>query len=184
MIINIGQLTQGITSTYVENTDKFSQIIHFVQDHLHIRGEYWTDLWKNVTKTGSPPHTWRIPFSITDPRYLLRITSTYVENTLACFCIEVLDWDHLHIRGEYILHVRDTPKKYRITSTYVENTWLKSDRVSLDRDHLHIRGEYQYTINAKLHFPGSPPHTWRIPLSKTIPGDLVRITSTYVENTN
>ena len=72
----------------------------------------------------------------------VRITSTYVENTMPKSCIKCFTRDHLHIRGEYssalsslsvnegspphtwriLTMIRFFLKTFRITSTYVENT--------------------------------------------------------------
>ena len=71
------------------------------QDHLHIRGEYLDSDEEINVGAGSPPHTWRIPYSNIDKVRLMRITSTYVENTRTLKVAELLMWDHLHIRGEY-----------------------------------------------------------------------------------
>ena len=75
--------TDRITSTYVENTPARNGCWLYIQDHLHIRGEYAISLKTCSSFWGSPPHTWRIlnPFMI-EP-YAIRITSTYVENTLS-----------------------------------------------------------------------------------------------------
>ena len=72
----------------------------------------------------------------------MRITSTYVENTYTMGPRKTSYWDHLHIRGEYLMslgtvddaegsppHTWRIPQlpilgevTVRITSTYVENT--------------------------------------------------------------
>ena len=57
----------GITSTYVENTSSLKRLFHFLQDHLHIRGEYASLGSRLMIVEGSPPHTWRI---LNDPRYI------------------------------------------------------------------------------------------------------------------
>ena len=112
--------------------------------------------------------------------------------------------DHLHIRGEYLLlKVRQTlnrgspPHTWRIryycwrfcrnkgiTSTYVENTSVLSFRNFLTKDHLHIRGEYANIGTISKGAIGSPPHTWRIPAKSSCCHLVMRITSTYVENTS
>ena len=74
--------------------------------------------------------------------------------------------------------------KIRITSTYVENTHSNRKADQISRDHLHIRGEYQTYYPDNGDAPGSPPHTWRIPFATAFLNDDLRITSTYVENTN
>ena len=50
----------GITSTYVENTERQSAEGNQPQDHLHIRGEYNVGFSDLGSLKGSPPHTWRI----------------------------------------------------------------------------------------------------------------------------
>ena len=52
---------------------------------------------------GSPPHTWRIHQFVIDHNGAVRITSTYVENTRNAKEAKLLDEDHLHIRGEYLV---------------------------------------------------------------------------------
>ena len=132
---------------------------------------------------GSPPHTWRIQLRL----FLLPAyngnTSTYVENTTKTLSFARIQWDHLHIRGEYyqtssyFLWTLGSPPHtwripttwtvlltaYRITSTYVENTETGGRNNALARDHLHIRGEY--------------------PIFSSPLAVRLRITSTYVENT-
>ena len=152
---------------------------------------------------GSPPHTWRIP-NDGDPVHTdMRITSTYVENTSQTVAKRNKSQDHLHIRGEYRLRsyliaqlqgspphtwripypLRTESYKTGITSTYVENT-INPAKPSADRqDHLHIRGEYLSLITRLLHKVGSPPHTWRIQSQVLQSYPVLRITSTYVENT-
>ena len=93
----------GITSTYVENTSSKRHKRANFKDHLHIRGEYLFHLLSSSSLKGSPPHTWRIPSLITTLTNMLRITSTYVENTGNLISSHGRDEDHLHIRGEYPL---------------------------------------------------------------------------------
>ena len=70
-----------------------------------------------------------------------------------------------------------------IISTYVENTESKLKRGSTGEDHLHLRGEYlNHALNYQ-YFSGSSPLTWRIQDPEAIQDNLVRIISTYVENT-
>ena len=170
---------ENTTTTYARWNQK--------KDHLHIRGEY--DVYKDIPdlNSGSPPHTWRI-LSITG--ILLtnnRITSTYVENTRVVPVYICINWDHLHIRGEYqscprlYLHKLGSPPHtwrilttvifwhlhIRITSTYVENTAIFLSTTSKSRDHLHIRGEYLSCLKTCKSFLGSPPHTWRIQIGKS-----------------
>ena len=152
----------GITSTYVENTLTSLWTISKLQDHLHIRGEYCIPLTMPIFYIGSPPHTWRILLSWCVMQRLMRITSTYVENTIYIDCATFSRQDHLHIRGEYLnpktqsgISLGSPPHTWRIptymwlacadlriTSTYVENTIRKYKNVNNIQDHLHIRGEY------------------------------------------
>ena len=75
-----------ITSTYVENTETKKKVKDVNKDHLHIRGEYHRVLARLLVPSGSPPHTWRIPFGFVLGSFGFGITSTYVENT--CWCVE------------------------------------------------------------------------------------------------
>ena len=71
-----------MTSTYVENT-RYSgcwKLLH--EDDLHIRGEYTNDYKQIADKSGWPPHTWRIRIYGATHSDQIRMTSTYVENTL------------------------------------------------------------------------------------------------------
>ncbi len=76
-------------------------VLKIVKDHLHIRGEYRTSEVKSRVGLGSPPHTWRILDDLTNAVDVLRITSTYVENTTLLLDNLQNSEDHLHIRGEY-----------------------------------------------------------------------------------
>ena len=91
----------------------------------------------------------------------VRITSTYVEKTIAGNIQLVSYKDHLHIRGENARHnlwngilEGSPPHTWRklpaastslslvgITSTYVEKTTNHSHPSRRKEDHLHIRGE-------------------------------------------
>ena len=126
----------------MENTRscRLCQLNHW--DHLHIRGEYPTDIFCVHQVIGSPPHTWRIRNQFFLQHWLLGITSTYVENTSS----------KRHKRANF-------------------------------KDHLHIRGEYLFHLLSSSSLKGSPPHTWRIPSLITTLTNMLRITSTYVENT-
>ena len=176
-------MAKRIISTYVENTIICVLVHSSIQDHLHIRGEYFIVGYPQAIAIGSSPHTWRI---LSRPNLFKLILQ-----------------DHLHIRGEYMskwinfkINEGSSPHTWRILinictqfgnlriiSTYVENT---HDRpYTLDRvwDHLHIRGEYQLLLHYLLDRQGSSPHTWRILLITTLPAGSVGIISTYVENT-
>ena len=90
-----------ITSTYVENTPICAYLGFWLQDHLHIRGEYSNPMIIKCLISGSPPHTWRIQLEIRGTTSVDRITSTYVENTTFLKSKPFRLQDHLHIRGEY-----------------------------------------------------------------------------------
>ena len=192
-----------ITSTCVENTNLLKAPSAPLKDHLHIRGEYKDTEKKFLKVLGSPPHTWRILNSCTITSHMLRITSTYVENTLIWSVLYRCYQDHLHIRGEYdktqiyfVASMGSPPHTWRIqpwhkrwwiylriTSTYVENTINYKRGHGDNRDHLHIRGEYRLDAIFVTLIEGSPPHTWRIPSKSKKPLPKEGITSTYVENT-
>ena len=134
-------------------------------------------------KDGSPPHTWRIPSFDFTSSYPTGITSTYVENTSKNMKYHQLTWDHLHIRGEYQTKqfkthkiIGSPPHTWRILTASMSPSILAWD-------HLHIRGEYKQNPPRLCYTLGSPPHTWRIQLNEISKGPLMRITSTYVENT-
>ena len=173
------------------------------KDHLHIRGEYNFSIFRFFIFRGSPPHTWRIQIKFADYNPRIRITSTYVENTNFVTCCWRDCQDHLHIRGEYgdqfisfLISQGSPPHTWRIltkdivslgvsriTSTYVENTLALGNWLDAVQDHLHIRGEYCLGVIQLNIYLGSPPHTWRIRCSDKRGDLVVRITSTYVENT-
>ena len=97
-----GDITVRITSTYVENTLNNSCHVRQNGDHLHIRGEYGGRCRLRSLQLGSPPHTWRIHYKPLERFSDLRITSTYVENTVGFISRIQAIKDHLHIRGEYL----------------------------------------------------------------------------------
>ena len=131
-------------------------------DHLHIRGEHEKELAKDIKNEGSPPHTWRTRGRWHLTTSQMRITSTYVENTVSAYCWKNGFKDHLHIRGEHLAPAKSvsyfigspphtwrtrieglpTTLQDRITSTYVENTQPLNRLHGRKRDHLHIRGEH------------------------------------------
>ena len=115
---------------------------------------------------------------------LIRITSTYVENTVWTNPPIGCPQDHLHIRGEYLKIINlqvmlkgSPPHTWRILTF---KKWINSGRM----DHLHIRGEYPIGEILLAGLLGSPPHTWRIQIDNLLPNHWVGITSTYVENTD
>ena len=66
----------------------------------------------------------------------------------------------------------------------MENTSKDPNEALTSEDHLHIREEYLKLLVLNLFLPGSPPHTWRIHSQSRPWLAQLRITSTYVENTN
>ena len=94
---------------------------------------------------GSPPHTWRILIFSKLVWYVIRITSTHVENTTLLMSVIKCNEDHLHTRGEYedvaalddralgspphtwriLAECSFNSFSVRITSTHVENTLLQ-----------------------------------------------------------
>ena len=90
-----------ITSTHVENTWILTAFTVTLEDHLHTRGEYCSNVKNCIFSTGSPPHTWRILFMSMLKTKQPRITSTHVENTAGYIGLKSEDGDHLHTRGEY-----------------------------------------------------------------------------------
>ena len=155
------------------------------------------------SNAGSSPHTWRILIKPAVLQEVLRIISTYVENTIIQHSCRSFSEDHLHIRGEYSLK-GETSRLYkgssphtwriqiilvgvhlatRIISTYVENTFYHSKQLPSYWDHLHIRGEYRKSLPSTSKMIGSSPHTWRIHLGYNFGSKTMRIISTYVENT-
>ena len=129
----------------MENT--FSILRHngLDKDHLHLRGEYCARPVLRIWERGSPPLTWRIRKKDAEQQADFRITSTYVENTVFTLIFYFCAWDHLHIRGEYLLVAV-----------------IRFNFHRFDKDHLHIRGEYFKSIATPSIVLGSPPHTWRI----------------------
>ena len=131
-----------IISTYVENTITRNHFPVHLKDHLHLRGEYCICSRFHLFRVGSSPLTWRILEDDEGHRAMIRIISTYVENTSQSFGCILLVQDHLHLRGEYVsindyikMRVGSSPLTWRIQrqfaglvepcriiSTYVENT--------------------------------------------------------------
>ena len=95
-----------IISTYVENTLSPIALPSSSKDHLHIRGEHLYRLMWILQFIGSSPHTWRTRKIYANRNLLVRIISTYVENTLLSGSISIRQQDHLHIRGEHPFFLR------------------------------------------------------------------------------
>ena len=112
------------------------------KDHPHVCGEYsgmWMGYWK---KTGSPPRMWGIQRNLFIEYVWVRITPTYVGNTVPVLHLLYGHEDHPHVCGEYPLSsimaliVSGSPPRMwglqlilpapeseiRITPTYVGNT--------------------------------------------------------------
>ena len=91
--------------------------------------------------------------------------------------------DHLHLRGEYNMLSVLAPQR-KGSSPLTWRILQLMDIVSgKGWDHLHLRGEYLFVIKKLWIRVGSSPLTWRIPSSAKVTLDLIRIISTYVENT-
>lgn len=74
----------GITLTYVGNTEEKYDIELTVQDHPHIRGEHPEKSTSFSHTIGSPSHTW----------------GTLIVSTAS----SIIARDHPHIRGEHQWH--------------------------------------------------------------------------------
>ena len=173
------------------------------RDHPHIHGEYQTPSSATTRRTGSPPHTWGIPFSSAMFYFLSRITPTYMGNTSQSTEGFAGAGDHPHIHGEYAT----TGKYYmpnsgspphtwgiqqphevrkaanRITPTYMGNTTEKYLYQAIIKDHPHIHGEYCSLQSRLSRLKGSPPHTWGILTWTAWKSRTARITPTYMGNT-
>ena len=90
-----------IISTYVENTSLRCKQTWQRWDHLHLRGEYLSDIVWLVSCLGSSPLTWRIHFFTSINVSRIRIISTYVEITYNFTKFFCCIQDHLHIRGDH-----------------------------------------------------------------------------------
>ena len=64
-------------------------------------GEYDTTAGGFAGTKGSPPHVWRIRYSMPKNPFLGGITSTCVENTNENWKPDTNNEDHLHMCGEY-----------------------------------------------------------------------------------
>ena len=125
-------------------------------------------------------------------------------NTSTNYAITQPSKDHPHIHGEYLGNVwlvnltRGSPPHtwgirvrqglaltiQRITPTYMGNTWLAWWFCSRSLDHPHIHGEYCSAVSSCSTVPGSPPHTWGIPMISGSSTICLRITPTYMGNTS
>ena len=74
---------QGITPTYMGNTEMHRLMTTTTKDHPHIHGEYSLTRIVRFELSGSPPHTWGIQTEHDSFILALRITPTYMGNTRA-----------------------------------------------------------------------------------------------------
>lgn len=70
-----------IIPTYVGNTSFWLLCWNLVQDHPHLRGEYWRACRTSGHSWGSSPPTWGIPYLSRVLGNKKRIIPTYVGNT-------------------------------------------------------------------------------------------------------
>ena len=91
----------GITPTYMGNTWVYTNFYPMIEDHPHIHGEYSLVILSPNNLIGSPPHTWGIPVCVILVLALLRITPTYMGNTVYRENGKYWARDHPHIHGEY-----------------------------------------------------------------------------------
>ena len=89
------------TPTHVGNTTLLLSLIGNRAVHPHTRGEYENRVWDELTKRGSPPHTWGIHFIVASYPLSRRFTPTHVGNTTALLRIPLCTTVHPHTRGEY-----------------------------------------------------------------------------------
>ena len=112
--------------------------------------------------------------------------------------------DHPHIHGEYKVHQHvvylrsgSPPHTWgiqygqyfiwyqsRITPTYMGNTIDTDSTRRCIQDHPHIHGEYKMLTTCIKLSRGSPPHTWGILTNGMRSLEAIRITPTYMGNTN
>ena len=114
-----------ITPTYMGNTPSHRNRWRRPEDHPHIHGEYYPVFRWPTYPSGSPPHTWGIPFSSASQIRVNRITPTYMGNTIRTSSDHVCVRDHPHIHGEYSLDLLPKHRLKRITPTYMGNTQSK-----------------------------------------------------------
>ena len=151
-----------IISTYVENTFSNNTKVSVNKDHLHLRGEYYFDVFYKVKDLGSSPLTWRIRFTVRTFSKYNRIISTYVENTRSTLWNWRETGDHLHLRGEYSEKVMGRINKRGSSPLTWRILFGDSSSSSTTEDHLHLRGEYKTYLPCYLTYIGSSPLTWRI----------------------
>ena len=114
----------------------------------------------------------------------IRITPTYMGNTQAGEM--VLDCDVGSPPRTWGIHKDNhfLDEDNRITPTYMGNTRPSSIRMTSPRDHPHVHGEYSPSSSPNATVLGSPPRTWGILTLPLLPSVLLRITPTYMGNTD
>ena len=173
------------------------------RDHPHLRGEYRSQLIRISKDTGSPPPTWGIRRNPEEVSKVVRITPTYVGNTVRHAFSGYPYQDHPHLRGEYSScafeessMLGSPPPTWGIliakgacvvcvgiTPTYVGNTSNLPVCLYDQKDHPHLRGEYWFPAGSVIGLPGSPPPTWGILYVVSAKSMDEGITPTYVGNT-
>ena len=83
------------------NTKVSIRDVELCQDHPHIHGEYDVEDGEIAAILGSPPHTWGILSAGILISRIIRITPTYMGNTISKVAKNAKSQDHPHIHGEY-----------------------------------------------------------------------------------
>ncbi len=104
--VKIRYLYTGITPTYVGNTLNRNNLVGVLEDHPHVCGEYCKALTRTSSFKGSPPRMWGILIKNFCRSWILRITPTYVGNTLFLTQNQRIVRDHPHVCGEYYITAR------------------------------------------------------------------------------
>ena len=74
--------SRRITPTYVGNTVPVLHLLYGHEDHPHVCGEYSLSSIMAMILLGSPPRMWGIQLILPAPESEIRITPTYVGNTV------------------------------------------------------------------------------------------------------
>ena len=90
-----------ITPTCVGNTLSYIKEHEVLEDHPHLRGEYFFVRKNGGLKMGSPPLAWGIHENTLQSDNPKGITPTCVGNTKSGQPGRTRRWDHPHLRGEY-----------------------------------------------------------------------------------
>ena len=94
-------LVSGITPTYVGNTTRPTASTTKDEDHPHVCGEYTVVSILKTPSLGSPPRMWGIHYRKVGAKKAIRITPTYVGNTVPINTVWRGIEDHPHVCGEY-----------------------------------------------------------------------------------